>query len=120
MDAKEIVKKYYESQAYRNSRILSDFVADKLVLHWHSSKGYLELDKNDLLALAAELEKSYSSSRVAISHIIAEGNNVSVRYTHYVNAFENPTEEMILAHFVVIWEVKDGKMVKGYLMSQLG
>ena len=41
-------------------------------------------------------------------------------YTHYVNAFENPNEEMVLAHFVVIWEVKDGKLYKGFLMSQLG
>lgn len=120
MDAKELVTAYYESQAYRNSKILDKFVDNNLVLHWHSSKGYLELDKNDLLALASELEKSYTSSRLDISHIIAEGNNVSVRYIHYVNAFENPNEEMILAHFVVVWEVKNKKMVKGYLMSQLG
>lgn len=120
MTAKELVTGYYDAEAFRNAKAMERFVHDELVLHWHSSKGYLELDKNDLVALAAELHKSYSASRVNISHMVEEGNTVCVRYTHYVNAFENPGEEMILAHFVVIWEVKDGKLYKGYLMSQLG
>lgn len=120
MDAKTLVTDYYNSEAFRKKEAMDRFIHNDLVLEWHSSKGYLQLDKSDLLALAAELDKSYSSSRLNISHIIADGNNVTVRYTHYVHAFENPNEEMILAHFVVIWEVKDGQFYKGYLMSQLG
>lgn len=120
MTAKELVTNYYNSQALRNPEVMKDYLHDGLVLQWHSSKGYLELDKNDLLALVAELDKSYVASRVNITHVIAEGDNVSVRYTHYVHAFENPDEEMILAQFVVIWEIKDNKLYKGYLMSQLG
>ena len=120
MNAKELVTEYYESGASRTTEGVKRYLHDDLVLQWHSSKGYLQLDKNDILSLSAELEKSYCASRLNISHIIGEGNNVTVRYTHYVNAFENPHEEMVLAHFVVIWEVKDGKLYHGYLMSQLG
>lgn len=120
MSAKELVAEYYNSGAFRDAKVMDRYIHDELVLQWHSSKGYLELEKNDLLALAAELGKSYSESRVAISHIVAEDDTVSVRYTHYVNAFENPAEEMVLAHFMIIWEVKDGKLYKGFLMSQLG
>lgn len=120
MSAKELVAEYYNSEAYRNPDIMKKFIHDELVLQWHSSKGYLQLEKSDLLALVAELFKSYSSSRLDITHMIAEAEKVTVRYTHYVHAFENPDEEMILAHFVVIWEVKDNKLYKGYLMSQLG
>ncbi len=120
MSAKELVSEYYNSGSFRTRNKMEQYLHDELILQWHSSKGYLELEKSDLLILAAELDKSYSSSRLDISHIIAEGNAVSVRYTHYVNPIENPNEEMVLAHFAVIWEVQDDKFYRGYLMSQLG
>ncbi|MCO6149249.1 nuclear transport factor 2 family protein [Flavobacterium sp. NRK1] len=120
MDAKEIVSEYYNSGAYRKPEAMKVYLHDDLIVYWNSSKGYLQLEKSDLLTLAAELQKSYTSSRLDISHIIAEGNNVTVRYNHYVNPIESPNEEMILAHFVVIWEIKDKKFYKGYLMSQVG
>ena len=120
MSAKELVSEYYTSGAFRKRDKMELYLHDDLVLQWHSSKGYLELEKSDLLTLADELDKSYSSSRTDISHSIAEGNAVTVRYTHYVNPIENPNEEMVLAHFVVIWEVQDNKFYRGYLMSQLG
>lgn len=120
MNARELVTEYYKLEGFRNVAESQKFIHDDLQLKWHSSKGYLELEKDDFLALVAEMAKSYCGSRLDISHIIAEGDNVTVRYTHYVCAMENPTEEMTLAHFVVIWEVKDNKLYKGYLMSQLG
>lgn len=120
MDAKGLVKEYYTSEVFMKSAVIDKYMHPDMLLQWHSSKGYLELDRNDLRALAAELEKSYSASRLYISYVIAEGDNVCVRYTHYVNAIENPSEEVVLAHFVVIWEVKDGLLYKGSLMSQLG
>jgi hypothetical protein len=120
MSAKELVSEYYNSGAFRKKEKMEVYLHDELLLQWHSSKGYLELEKADLLTLAAEIDKSYSSSRLSISHMIAEGDAVTVRYTHYVNPIENPGEETVLAHFVVIWEVKDNKFFKGYLMSQLG
>lgn len=120
MSAKELVSEYYSSGAFKSGPDMSKYLHEDLMLQWHSSKGFLQLEKSDLLTLAAELDKSYSSARLEVTHIIAEGDAVTVRYTHYVNAIENPGEEMILAHFVVIWEVKDNKFYKGYLMSQLG
>lgn len=119
MGAKEIVAEYYKT-AGAGAEVARRLLHNDVIVQWHSSKGFLQLDKKDILALAEELDKSYSCARMDISHIIAEGNNVTVRYTHYVNAFENPTEEMVLAHFVVIWEVKDNQLYKGWLMSQLG
>lgn len=120
MNAKELVSEYYNSGAYRSKEDIEQYLHNELIVQWHSSKGYLQLEKSDLLTLAAELGKSYSSSRLDISHIVAEDDTVTVRYTHYVNPIENPAEEMTLAHFMVIWEVKDNKFYKGYLMSQLG
>ena len=119
MDAKEIVAEYYGQRGMK-AETAKRLLHDDVVVKWHSSKGFLQLDKKDIIALAQELDKSYSSVRLDISHMLQDGNNVTVRYTHYVNAFENPNEEMVLAHFVVIWEVKDNLLYKGWLMSQLG
>jgi predicted SnoaL-like aldol condensation-catalyzing enzyme len=72
-----------------------------------------------MLALSVELGKAYASSKARMSHVIAEGNLVSVRYSHFITTIENPREEMLLAHFIVIWEIVDGKLFRGYQMSQL-
>jgi len=77
------------------------------------------MDRKKLLDFANDLSRAYISSRVKISHILQENNLVSVRYSHYIKAFENPREEMLLAHFIVIWEIKDDKIFRGYQMSQL-
>jgi len=120
MTAKELVQDYYRLDALRNPQIMDKYLHTDFLLQWYSSKGYLEIDKKDLMALAAEMGKSYTSSRVEITHILEENSQVSVRYTHYVTAIENPAEEMVLAHFVMFWEVKDARLHRGYLMSQLG
>lgn len=120
MGAKEIVAEYYSQRTRAGAETAKRLLHDDVIVQWHSSKGFLQLDKKDIVSLAEELDKSYSSARMDVSHMLQDGNNVTVRYTHYVNAFENPNEEMVLAHFVVIWEVKDGQLYKGWLMSQLG
>lgn len=120
MTPKELVSEYYKLNALHNPDVMDKYLHNDFVMQWYSSKGYFEADKKDGLALAAELSKSYASSHIAISHIIAEGSMVSVRYTHHVTTIENPSEEMVLAHFMVVWEIKDSKLHKAYLMSQLG
>jgi len=120
MTAKELVLEYYTLDALRNPQVMDKYIHNDFILQWYSSKGYLEVDKKDLMALAAEMGKSYTSSRIEISHILEEGSQVSVRYVQYVTAFENPNEEMVLAHFTMFWEVKDNLLHRGYLMSQLG
>jgi len=56
--------------------------------------------------LTTELGKAYVRSKARITHILEDSNTVAVRYSHYVKTIENPREEMLLAHFMVIWELK--------------
>ena len=77
------------------------------------------MKRDDLLSLASELSKSYIRSKVAISHLLKEGNLISVSYSHSVKTFENPREAILLANFMVIWELKDEKLFRGYQMSQV-
>ncbi|WP_297332307.1 nuclear transport factor 2 family protein [Flavobacterium sp.] len=120
MDAKELVTAYYNSDAFGNPDVMDRFIHKDMKMEWRSSKGFLQVDKEDLLELVAGLKRAYSSYRLDIGHIIADGGRACVRYTHYVHAIENPSEEVVLGHFVAIWEIKDKKLYKGYLMSQVG
>jgi predicted SnoaL-like aldol condensation-catalyzing enzyme len=119
MSAKEIVQDFYKSDALINSEILKDFLHDDISLEWNSSAGFFQHDYQSLLNLSNELAKAYVRSKIRISHIVAENDLVSVRYSHFVKTIENPREEMLLAHFFTIWEIKDNKLYRGYQMSQL-
>ena len=119
MSAKKIVEAFYNSEALVNEEIMDSFLHPDVVLDWNSSKGFLQLKREDILSLAAELNRAYESSRVVISHIVNQGDTVAVRYSQYVKTIENPRERMLLAHFFVIWEIVDDKLYRGYQMSQL-
>ncbi|TBX70128.1 nuclear transport factor 2 family protein [Flavobacterium silvisoli] len=119
MSAKEIVQNFYKSDVLLETNTVNDFLHPDVVLEWHSSKGFLKLKHDDIISLITELGKAYVRSKSRITHILAEGNTVSVRYSHYVKTFENPREEMLLAHFMVVWELKGNKLYRGYQMSQL-
>ncbi|WP_162128235.1 nuclear transport factor 2 family protein [Flavobacterium phycosphaerae] len=119
MSAKEIVQKFYQSDVLLEPDTVKEFLHPEVILEWHSTRGFLKLKKTDILALSSEFGKAYVRSKSRITHIIAEDNLVSVRYSHYVKTIENPREEMLLAHFMVIWELKGNKLYRGYQMSQL-
>lgn len=117
--SKKLVQDFYKSDALINSDIMKTYLHSDFILDWNSSTGFKQLKRDDLLTLTAELNKAYIRSKVKISHILKDGNEVMVRYSHYIKTFENPREEMLLAHFMVIWEVKEDLLYRGYQMSQL-
>ena len=119
MSAKEIVQEFYKSDALLKSETVSKLLHDDVVLEWHSTKGFLKLNRQEIIDLTTELGKAYVRSKAMITHILEVENTVFVRYSHYVKTIENPREEMLLAHFMVIWELKNNKLYRGYQMSQL-
>ncbi|MFD1605161.1 nuclear transport factor 2 family protein [Flavobacterium artemisiae] len=118
MSIKEFVQKFYKSDALIDSEILKTYLHPDVLLDWNSSTGFIQMDYNGMLQMANELSRAYVRSKVRISHIISEEDLVSVRYSHFVKTIENPREEMLLAHFVTIWQIKDDKLYRGYQMSQ--
>jgi hypothetical protein len=119
MSAKEIVQEFYKSDAFINSEILKNYIHPEIELDWNSSKGFVKLNYDSIFDLSLELSKAYVRTKARITHILEENNLVSVRYSHFVKTVENPREEMLMAHFIVIWEIKDNKLFRGYQMSQL-
>lgn len=119
MTPKKTVESFYKPDVFLDTGLVASFLHDDVILDWNSSKGFLQLKKDDIISLSSEMSKAYTRSKCRISHILAEGNLVSVRYSHFVKTIENEREETFLAHFIVIWEVRDGKLFRGYQMSQL-
>jgi predicted SnoaL-like aldol condensation-catalyzing enzyme len=119
MNLKKIILDFYKSEALINPTVLASYLHDDIVFEWNSSTGFIQMNREDLLSLASELSRSYIRSKVKISHLVKEGNLVSVRYVHFVKTIENPREYILLANFMVIWEIKDNKLYRGYQISQV-
>nr|WP_315156342.1 nuclear transport factor 2 family protein [uncultured Flavobacterium sp.] len=119
MSAKDFVKAFYKSDALINSTVLKDFIHPEIIIDWYSTEGFVQLNYEALINLADQMHKAYVRSKARISHIVEEKEIISVRYSHFVKTIENPREEMLLAHFMTIWEIRDDKLYRGYQMSQL-
>lgn len=118
MQVKDVVLDFYKSDVLLRRDEVKEFLHPDLIIEWNSTKGFVQLDYNDVLNLTEELSRAYVRSKIRISHILQDKNLVSVRYSHFVKTIENPREEMLLANFFVIWEIKDNKLYRGYQMSQ--
>lgn len=118
MQVKDLVLDFYKSDVMLRRDEVKEFLHPELIIEWNSTKGFVQLDYNDVLNLTEELSRAYVRSKIRISHILQDKNLVSVRYSHFVKTIENPREEMLLANFFVIWEIKDNKLYRGYQMSQ--
>ena len=119
MNLKKIILDFYKSEALINPTILATYLHDYILFEWNSSSGFIQMNREELLSLASELSRSYIRSKVKISHLVKEGDLVSVRYAHSVKTIENPREYILLANFMVIWELKNGKLYRGYQISQV-
>ncbi len=118
MSPKELILDFYKNDLILHRSEVADYLHDDLIIEWNSSKGFVQMKKEDVLNLSDELSKSYVRSKMRITHVICEENRVSVRYSHFVKTIENPREEMLLGHFFAIWEIKDNQLYRGFQMSQ--
>lgn len=119
MSPKEIVKAFYESDLANNTNLLSDYFHKECLRHWNSSTGYKVVDYNGMEKFFEHIQGAYSSITAQISHLLQDENQVTIRYTLFVTPIEDPEHEQPLANFISIWEVKDGKLFRGYEISQV-
>lgn len=117
MKPKDIVLEFYKSDVLLDRNTVSELLHPEVSMDWNSSQGFIQMNYDDFLSLTDQLSKAYVRSKIRISHIIQEKNLVSIRFSHFVKTIENPREEMLMGNFFAIWEVKDGKLFRGYQMS---
>ncbi|MDC7993602.1 nuclear transport factor 2 family protein [Altibacter sp. HG106] len=116
--AKDIVKNFYKSNLVTDDGVLETFIHPELVLIWNSTDGLTIMHYDDISEFFAEIKRTYNDLRIEVSHVLEDGNHVTIRYKYYIRTIENPEEELGIAHFIAIWEVKDGKLYRGYQISQ--
>ena len=119
MSAKKIVQEFYKSDALIDSQLIKKYLHPEILLDWQSSKGFLQMNYEAILKLADDLSKAYIRSKSQVTQVLQDGNRVAVHYSHYMKTIENPREEVLLAHFCVIWELKDNLLYRGYQLSQI-
>jgi hypothetical protein len=118
MTNKEKIQDFYLSDGLRSVEALNAILHDDVILDWDSSEGKLIMQKSAILNLSKELKENYANSLIDITHIVAEGNFVTIRYMHKVAAIENPMEIVNIAKIIVIWEFLEDKLIRGYQISQ--
>lgn len=115
---KDCVREFYSSDFYKDPASVEDYLHPEAQLFWNSSAGFHKLNYSEIANLSKELSNSFENLRADISHLLSDGNMVTIRFTYYVRTIENPEEELPMAHFIAIWECRDGKMFKGHQISQ--
>lgn len=116
--SKEIVRDFYRSDILGDDTVLERFFHPELVLIWNSAHGLSIMHYDDVVKFFEEVRRSYNDLRVEVSHLLADDNHVTIRYKYYIRTKENPDEELGIAHFIAIFEVKDEKIFRGYQVSQ--
>jgi predicted SnoaL-like aldol condensation-catalyzing enzyme len=116
--AKQIVRDFYRSDILRDDTVLERFFHPELVLIWNSANGLSIMNYEDIVNFFGEVRRSYNDLRIEVSHLLADDNHVTIRYKYYIRTMENPDEELGIAQFIAIWEVKDDKLYRGYQVSQ--
>ncbi|APU70224.1 MAG: nuclear transport factor 2 family protein [Bacteroidota bacterium] len=115
----KVVESFYQSND-KDAESIRQYLHPEAELSWYGTTGLKNLDVEGILGIRDELFSSFDSLRAEIEKIFAKKENVAVHFTYHVRTIENPDEEMPLAHFVAIWELKDGKLFRGVQVSQLG
>ena len=117
---KDIVRKFYESNFYKDEDVLRSYLHPEVELSWYGTTGLRKLNLEGIAQISEQLAESFESLRAEIEKVVAKSDNVAIHFTYHVRTIENPEEEMPLAHFIAMWEMKDGKLYKGVQISQLG
>ncbi|MGV6828037.1 MAG: nuclear transport factor 2 family protein [Flavobacteriales bacterium] len=115
---KEVVKSFFQSDLLNDKTTIEKHFHPDLVLIWNSMEGLTIMNYDDIVSFFDEIQRTYADLRIEMSHLLVDGNHVTVRYKYYIKTIENPDEELGIAHFMCIWEVKDGKLYRGHQISQ--
>ena len=116
-DHKKLVTNFFTSKYYKDQSEFEKFIHPKLKINWNSSRGFFQFNYKKFYKMSLEMGKSFENMSPEFSHVVQEDNQVFVRFTYNVETVES--QDLIgLADFFSVWEIKDNKLYRGYIMSQ--
>ena len=116
--AKHIVKSFYNADFVRDTEAIKNCLHTDVELIWNSTDGLTIMDYNAIIDTFKEISRTYHELRIEVSHVLQDDDFVTIRYKYYIRTIENPDEELGIAHFIAIWQVKDDKLYRGHQVSQ--
>ncbi|MDX1544471.1 MAG: nuclear transport factor 2 family protein [Christiangramia sp.] len=121
LKTKEVIEQFYQSNFYNDEEVMKRFLHPDVELSWYGTTGFRKLNLQEISEISSQLASSFDSLRAEIEKVVVNNDKeAAINFTYHVRTIENPDEEMPLAHFIAIWELKDGKLYKGVQISQLG
>tara|TARA_R100001369_G_C3294277_1_gene164504 strand:- start:350 stop:745 length:396 start_codon:yes stop_codon:yes gene_type:complete len=120
LKSKEIVENFYTSLFKDEKGTLDNYLHPNVNLTWYGTTGLKKLNFDEILSIRNDMSKNYESLKAEVEKTVGEDHQIAIQFTYHVKTIENPDEEMPLAHFMAIWELKDNKLFKGVQISQLG
>jgi hypothetical protein len=120
LKSKEIVENFYTSLFKDEKGTLDNYLHPNVNLTWYGTTGLRKLNFDEILSIRNDMSKNYESLKAEVEKTVEEDHQIAIQFTYHVKTIENPDEEMPLAHFMAIWELKDNKLFKGVQISQLG
>ena len=120
LKSKEIVENFYTSLFKDEKGTLDNYLHPNVNLTWYGTTGLKKLNFDEILSIRNDMSKNYESLKAEVEKTVEEYHQIAIQFTYHVKTIENPDEEMPLAHFMAIWELKDNKLFKGVQISQLG
>lgn len=115
---KKLVREFLESGFYHPIENNDKYLHEDVQIFWNSDSGYYKLTARDFQIITKNLTDSFDAWYCEIGHIIQEGNELGIRFSYFVETVENPDEELPVADFIGMLSLKDGKIHRGYLVSQ--
>lgn len=90
---KDIVKSFYTTNLIHNLEVFSEYLHPEIELFWNSSFGFNKKYFSAIKSMFTEMAMSFESLRCEISHLIAEDNMVTIRYTYFVKLLKFPIKK---------------------------
>ena len=115
MEVKQIIEGYYN--AVTQPEGVEQFFHKNMLVDWHGSRGFLQMSGGDLIMMLKQVDKHFVSSRIEITHLIVNNDEAAVRYNHFGTTEANPFEEKLISTSIGMWQLKDKKLYRGYVMG---
>ena len=80
---KRLVSEFYSSDFFNKVQQSEKYLHPEMELFWNAKTGYSHMSREDISKVTAEAAKSFETVRCEITHLLEEGNNVTIRFTFY-------------------------------------
>ncbi len=116
MDVKQFIKDYYENLLTPEN--LKNFLHPQAIIEWHSQRGYVEMDTAEIVKFMEVVSRNNTTLRFRVTHLVAEGEDkVAAKYINYLESADDLNIEKEVSHGISIWELKDNKLYRGYIIT---